>query len=190
MKERYHKCFATDNNYVHIMATSIISILENNIRNKDKIVFWILDDGLTDDIRSRLEKNVRGEYGADIRFIDVREQLSEIICLKARQWNNGSYSAYSRIFLGVCIPEEIEKILYLDSDTLILGDLEDFFDIQQKSYARCSDWVIKTFIIHRNILRMNVKAPLSSMLLKSFFIDHGLLIQIIHIKSNGFIILI
>lgn len=41
----------------------------------------------------------------------------------------GNYSAYSRLGLGDILSDEDGKILYLDADTLIKGDISDFYDM-------------------------------------------------------------
>ncbi len=40
----------------------------------------------------------------------------------------GNYAAYARLFLGEVMPDFQGKILYLDSDTLVTGDISGFYD--------------------------------------------------------------
>lgn len=128
MDKRYHICFATDDNYVHIAATAMVSILVNNKKINNLIHFWILADNISKNNQDKLVE-LCAEYNANIEFVDVNEQLQSIAEIGAVAWNNGSYSTYSRLFLSQLIPEYVMKILYLDSDIIVLGKLEELFEI-------------------------------------------------------------
>ncbi|MDR2830321.1 MAG: glycosyltransferase family 8 protein, partial [Methanobrevibacter sp.] len=42
------------------------------------------------------------------------------------------FSTFSRLFLGSLIKDEIEKVLYLDADTLVLGSLKELYDLNME----------------------------------------------------------
>lgn len=128
MDKRYHICFAADNNYIHIMATAMASILENNKEIGSLIHFWILADNLSSDNRKKLMEFCK-RYHSEIDFIDVSRQLQNIVKTGASAWNNGSFGTYSRLFLSQLIPAYVTRILYLDSDVIILGNLKELLEM-------------------------------------------------------------
>lgn len=112
-------------------AVSIYSLLENN-RKLDEINIWFIDAGLTDMDRKKIE-HIVNTYGRKITFLSgesLNQMLSEA---DVGLWNE-SYATFYKIFIGgqlTCI----DRILYIDSDTLILNSLEELCDYEMDGYA-------------------------------------------------------
>lgn len=123
--------YAADENYAEIMAVSIKSMMLTN--NWEKIQFYLVEDGISQENKHALEDMIT-EYGNEVTFIkkpDIRGMLG--VELKTLRWSD---SAYSRLFLKELfgIDYEIEKLLYMDCDTLVVGSLEDLWDTDISDY--------------------------------------------------------
>ena len=115
--------YSSDNNYCIYMSTSIISLLENNKEFK-YINIYVIENKISDENKEKLEKIVR-RYQRNIIFINF-EKYKSYLNLNM-QWNI-SISAYARLFVASMLPNNLDKILYFDCDTLIVNSLEELWN--------------------------------------------------------------
>lgn len=123
--------YAADDNYAEIMGVSILSLLEHN--KNEKIHFYIIEDEITKENIKKIE-NMIVFYQAEVTFLkkpDIRGKLG--VELKTLRWSD---SAYSRLFLKELFQkrDEVQRILYLDCDTLIVDSLEELWNINLDGY--------------------------------------------------------
>lgn len=116
--------YATDDNYAQHVAVSIVSLLK--ARNKTtQYELFLLGNNLTVTNRSNLT-SIAEQYNTKIQFIDIStlyERLPKDIDVA-----NLSISTYSRLFLADLLPINIDRVLYLDCDTLVMQDLSVLTD--------------------------------------------------------------
>lgn len=108
----------------------MISICENN-RDMETLDFYLLGDNIPDSSKQALSE-ISASYGRTISVIDV-PQLNVPKELYNQRWPR---SAYTRLFSGQLLPDSIEKALYLDCDTLIIGSLKELDRISSQ-YTVC-----------------------------------------------------
>lgn len=123
--------FASDENYVPYMSIALISLLENNSDNFGKINVHILDSGITQDSKEQLIK-ITYTYNCEISFIEIND-IESRIGLKIH--SNMSLSTYSRLFLPLLLPEDMEKIIYLDSDSIVEGSFKELWDMNIDNFS-------------------------------------------------------
>lgn len=134
--------YQSDNNFSKHMGVSIISLLENN-RAAEDIHVIIIDDGISVNVKNDI-RNIVENYGRRIQWIDANAIRKDTI---ASDWpiyegfrtNTNCYLKYF-IFDGM-LDESIERVMYIDSDSIVLGPLDDLFtlDMQDKAIGmtRC-----------------------------------------------------
>lgn len=113
--------YAPDENYVGLTVVSMVSVLENN-RGED-IEFIILHSGLPLSAIQKLEW-VKTYKPCQIRYIEINRSDFEnypTVC-----WV--STAAWFRIKIADLCPD-CDKVLYLDSDTLVRKSLRELFNI-------------------------------------------------------------
>lgn len=123
LKDTIDVVYATDKKYLPICCTSIVSLLSNN-QGFEKISIHILTLDLG---QAEIEKIKELENG----FLNVSFSFYHLnsIIEKYKIQNRGySLAGYLRIFIKSALPEELKKILYLDGDTLIVGDLSELWN--------------------------------------------------------------
>lgn len=108
--------------YAPYAGVSITSLLENN-QHFEQIGIIILGENLSEISCRKLEQMVSG-YGRKISFIDAEEQIDTMKKIGMPAYR-GSYAANLRLFLPYLLEDSLEKILYLDADTVVTGNLED-----------------------------------------------------------------
>ena len=128
-------CMASDDNFAIHLGVSIISMMENN---GSDICIHILNDNISQINLNRL-KEIESKYpNLTIHFYDINRYFSENdvnYIFKETLKDNDFFnllgiSTFSRLFLEDIIPDNIDKILYLDCDTVVLNDLNELFNIE------------------------------------------------------------
>ena len=127
--------FASDNNYVPFLGTSIVSLIRNNQDDFDKINIFILDDGITSDNKKRLKKliNNPNHILIFIKTKDLTDLEVNVVGLD-RNFNTNSITNYSRLFIASLLPKNIDKIIYLDCDTLIVDSFKELWNTNIDNY--------------------------------------------------------
>lgn len=128
----FNVLFASDDNFVPYLGVSIYSLLKNNHEDFDKINIYILDKGITDESKQKLYKINNDYFNSELIFINDKG-INKILGSKVHA--NRALSSFSRLFAASFLDDSIDKILYLDSDALILGSFKDLWDVDIEDYA-------------------------------------------------------
>ena len=143
----YHIGCSTDDNYIHHASVMICSLLENNKGNN--IIIHLLYDILSDGNKGFLS-SLACRYGAQIVFHKVDVQRLQGVKFRSRR--PLSMAAYYRLLLSSVL-SEIDKVLYLDVDTVVLGDIKPLFELDMDGYALAAvKDVVPCFDDHRTSL--------------------------------------
>lgn len=119
--------YASDNNFVDVMCVSIMSF---NDHNSDANIF-ILDCGIEEHNKQKILELCSGKN--TVLFVDAKKALD--VMEYDLNLDRGSIAAYARLFIGSLLPEEVEKVLYLDCDTLIRESLEELYNTDVSPYV-------------------------------------------------------
>jgi lipopolysaccharide biosynthesis glycosyltransferase len=127
--EHYDIVFCLDNNYVNPSIVAIKSIL---LTNKDvDITFHIIsDESLTELSKEILQKKTQESKSKIIIYTFASSIFNSYPVLK-----HISISMYFRFMIPLLLPKSIEKVLYLDSDLIVLDSLKDLWETNIKSYS-------------------------------------------------------
>lgn len=112
--------YACNDSYAPFAGTSIFSLLENNSSIQNIRIFIVLDHVSMDNQR-KLTETVE-EYGQQIVLIDA-EEVNALLEKLGVPMYRGSYATHYRKFFSMFLPEDVERLLYIDSDSVVLGDL-------------------------------------------------------------------
>jgi len=129
----FNVCFAADDNYSSYLDIVLISLFENN--TFDKISIFILDSGISKE-NIKIIKNTCEKYNGNVSFINVEniEEKFDISLNKMKVKGKFSLATYSRLFLVSLLPENVDKVLYLDCDALVLGSFEPLWKVDLSNY--------------------------------------------------------
>ena len=108
-----------DHNYVRHCAVTLVSLFENN--PKETFTVHIIARELSETDRNILTA-LAGKYNNKACYYTPDAQMLEGFTIRATH-NRLSLAAYYRCFLSALLPEDIDRVLYLDCDIVILGDI-------------------------------------------------------------------
>ena len=114
-----------DDKYAPYAGISILSLLESN--KGSYLIIHCAAMGVSIQNKKKIESMIQ-QYGQKISWIDVTEPISMINKLGVGAWN-GSYATWLKMFVIHKMGDDVEKLLYLDCDTLVINSISNLFDI-------------------------------------------------------------
>lgn len=139
--------FAIDDRYIPFLGVTLRSLIDNSSKENNysiKILYTDVSKENKSKIKQYEKENV------SIEFVDLTEQLKQIED-KLYTRNYFSNTTYYRLFLPDLYPE-YDKALYIDSDTIILGDIAELYneDIGDNLIAGVPDGAVQTIDIFKD----------------------------------------
>lgn len=127
---------SADNNYAPFVATTIASICDNT---KSFCDFYVLDSGITNNNKESICKLKEQFNNFSIEFIsiDPNKEFKTINYYNAS--NYITISTYNRFLIPQLKPE-LNKVLYLDVDIVVLGDIAELYAESLDGYALGAIW--------------------------------------------------
>ena len=116
--------YACDDNFVKYTIVSLNSMIKNASK-KEKYEIYVLHTYITDVMKNKLLELQNENF--KITFCDVTSHLESIYDrLPIRDYY--SKTTYYRLFIAEMFPE-YEKAIYIDSDTVVQGDISELYAI-------------------------------------------------------------
>ena len=107
--------------FSEMCGVSIESLCSNNKR-AEEIVVYIVEDKISEINKNRL-RSITDKYERDLVFIKMPTQEEVYPGVKV---NLGR--TYARMALGEILPISVDRILSLDSDTLVMDDIQEMYN--------------------------------------------------------------
>ena len=118
-------CFATDENYLQYMATMMVSILKS-AKKEDNLHFYILCNQISAKSKEYI-KSLKIFKDFYIDFLDMDIKDFEDFPAGGPHISNTTYFRYK--IAELC--SNIDKIIYLDCDTIVHKDLTEFYILRE-----------------------------------------------------------
>lgn len=129
-------------NFVPQVAAAITSVCENN-KQAEELHFFIMSLQVSKENEEKLTEYVKSfssdHHSCSIDFIeleDIKKHFS--FSFDTTGWNP---IVLARLLLEQLIPKEVERIIYLDGDTIVRGDLTKLWetDMGEKAIGACME---------------------------------------------------
>lgn len=130
----YNIVYASSDAYSSHTGISILSLLTNNCNIASDIKITVLDSGISDINKKKIE-SVCKNFGTKCDIVDVDKKLKDTCINLGLPAFRGSWSVYAQIFMEEILPQSIDKALYIDSDTVIIGSIEDLLNQGIEDFA-------------------------------------------------------
>lgn len=145
--------YQCNDKYAPYCGVSITSLFENN-KNSDRISVYILSDGIEKDNLDKLQL-LAAKYNREIVIIETEQIVQKMKDLGIPSYR-GSYSANLKMFVSEFVLDNLDRLLYIDSDTVVTGDLSEIFELDIKSspVAMSQDSLV---INHKSDIGFNIE---------------------------------
>lgn len=124
-------CTSANSKYVKYLYVMLYSLLSNN----DAVTVYILQK----DFNANDKQLIKGLFNGEDRVIFI--DIDDCLIKNAPTTEKISVESYYRLYIPEVIPENIDRILYLDVDIIVNGSLECLFEIDmgEASLGVCRD---------------------------------------------------
>lgn len=119
---------SADDNFA-LPATVMMRSVVDHLSGTKPVDFFVLDCGITERSRRKMHRSIPGAWGR-LSFIPIDEKTLSGF----RVDGHVSSAAYARLFLGKCLPETVEKIVYIDGDMVALTDLSPLWELDLEGH--------------------------------------------------------
>ena len=116
---------ATDDNYAPYCGIMLTSLFVNN-KDCQFVVYVFVDGSLTEENVERY-KRLGTKYGNDIKLKFVDESLVKRFPLNKRVAI--TLPTYYRLLAADLLPDMIHRVIYLDCDALVVGDIKPLWNV-------------------------------------------------------------
>lgn len=154
-KNKVNVVYCSSDLYSEVCAVSIVSLFENN-KSLDNISVFIIDDHISEKNKSRLEEMAK-KYDRSICFIPLPDP--SVFYRDTRFTIKSLGHTYARMILGDIIPHEVERIISLDSDTMVLDNIHSLWNVDMGDHpiAGVDDCMGKVALVKTQHLKENSK---------------------------------
>lgn len=136
-KVHLHIAYATDNSYVMCTGVSMYSMLDNNKEFED-ITVHVLLNNVDKDNQDKLQK-ITDLFLRKICFYDCQNIESYLGDECAEYFRKSStnvpITSYCRLLLPELLDEKIDKVIYIDGDTLVLNSYKELWEENIDKYS-------------------------------------------------------
>ncbi|HAX74442.1 MAG TPA: glycosyltransferase family 8 protein [Cyanobacteria bacterium UBA11372] len=112
-----------DNNYAMPLAATARSAIFNLNPNK-KIEIVIIDGGIKEYNKKKIIKSIK-ENNVEIKWVQAERETFKNL----KVYLHFTKAIYYRILIPRILPQEVKKVIYLDTDVIVEGDLEQLWNI-------------------------------------------------------------
>ncbi len=145
--------FAVDDVYIPFLAVALQSLIDN-ASDKNYYSIKILYTNISEENQAKINKYQK--ENVDIEFVDLNYYINKV---KDKLYTRDYYSAttYFRLFIPDLYPQ-YDKVLYLDSDIVVLSDIADLYniDMEDNLVAAAPDDVIQTIKVFQEYAELVV----------------------------------
>lgn len=120
--------------YAPIAGVSLMSCLKNNL-NLNNVKVFLFGENVSEKNQCKL-REVADDTHVAFQYVDMTEKIEKLKeSKKVTELNNqygSSYATYGRLFIAEFLPHDIDRVLYIDCDTLVLGSVGELFELDLK----------------------------------------------------------
>ncbi len=115
--------YASNDGYVRHLAVSMISLFDRNRRARE-ILVYVISMGISRENQEKLEF-IAAQYGRVLRFVELEDVEAQF----GYEIHTGGFdiSTMARLFIGSLLPPGVDRVLYLDCDTVVTQPLWDLW---------------------------------------------------------------
>lgn len=151
-----------DGNYREQLVVMVYSLLKSN----KKIIFniYVMNSSLTEDDFKYFSKHLNGDR---IKIFDIK--IDDSMLCGAPITDRYPREMYYRIFAAKYLPNDVDKIIYLDPDLVVINSLEELYNMNMGDYFFAAATHVYGPINLFNKIRLQMK--------EDFYINSGVMLM-------------
>ena len=129
---------ASDGNYAQHACVAMTSALLNT-KEPARLKFFLIDDNIDEKNKELCLKTIE-KNGGSLSFVKANEEALKNVFVSGSL----TRAAYFRLDIPNILPGDIDRVIYMDCDLLVLGEITELWniDMQSKPVAAAEDYGI------------------------------------------------
>lgn len=129
-----HISYCFDKNYQQHFGASLMSLLLNFEGDVSDLCVHVITDEMDHVFSEKLDR-LRSIFKAHIEVSLLKPddlQKLENLPAKMEHMTFMAFATWYRILIASILPPDVQRVLHLDSDTIVLSDIRDIFNVDMK----------------------------------------------------------
>lgn len=124
-----HLAISFDQNFITPTYVFLTSVFDNN--QSEKLSFHAIASGVTVQAKEEIAAYVQ-QHGANVTYYNIdSENLSNFIVPEHSYF---TVATYYRLFFPSLVPDHVKQLLYIDTDTVVVGNLSSLYQTDISAY--------------------------------------------------------
>jgi lipopolysaccharide biosynthesis glycosyltransferase len=126
----YHVAYCFDKNFIQHFCAAVTSALLNFSHPPSQLTFHLVTDNEDADLAAFIEAT-NTKFGCHFCVYvlnDANKSVLDRIPASLRTMGHFTVAVYFRLLIPALVPETLDRILYLDSDTIVVDDISKLID--------------------------------------------------------------
>lgn len=126
MNHKMNICYTSDDRFAVQTGISILSLILNHDQ-KSNIRIFLIDDGMADANLKKIQRICDNGH-TELVVYEAKELIARLRrSIYSLENERGRITTVLRLFMGELLPDDVDRVLYLDGDTLVEHPLTDLF---------------------------------------------------------------
>jgi len=124
--------YNSDEKFTSVFAVSVLSLFENN-KDADEIIVYLIENGVSEQSKERFQI-IANQYGRKIitvPLLDLRKIIAAENLFIPSKYNLANYG---RLFIASQLPDDIDKVIYADCDTMFVDSINELWNMDISDY--------------------------------------------------------
>lgn len=121
---------ASDNNFVQHCCVTMTSILRHN----KNVVFYLFTEGLSEENVKLLTQHVE-RLGGVLKICLMDSSIVSRFPMPKQNATHITVATYYRLFAELALPRSVNRLIYLDCDIVVRGELTELYNTNLDGYA-------------------------------------------------------
>lgn len=133
MNNRLNIVYLCNDLYAMLVGVSLVSCCENN-KDINDMRIYILNDvggGKIKEVNQEKLREIAAIYHREICFYETGSLINKLENIGLSKYKN-TYTAYMKLFLADIFPDDVQSVLYIDADTIVLGNLMEYQELAER----------------------------------------------------------
>ncbi len=128
-----HIAIAFDAHYLNPCYALLASIMHNHERGS--VCIHAIATGIDDSILDRIKKHIH-QFGNEIQYYSISDsRLNDFVTM-----NTWTSAVYYRLYFSSLVQDKVERLIYLDTDTVVLKSLMELNSVSLGGFPVAAVW--------------------------------------------------
>lgn len=123
--------YNSDERFAGVFATSVVSLFENN-KDAGEITVYLIENGVSEESKTKFQQ-IADTYGRTIVTLPMPD-IEKLAGVDVVIPGYNRMATCGRLFIASLMPEDIDKVIYVDCDTIFAGSIQELWEMDISGY--------------------------------------------------------